>query len=155
MAVKSERGSSMLEFAIGASLFVLFFTGVFQFGYTFYAYSKLENAARAGARYGAMLVYRSSAPTVNSSPTSTFVDEIRNVTVYGDPTGSGGVRYPVVSGLTTSHVNVSVTFANDVPSAVAVSISGLRFNAIFGTWQANNKPKAVFQYIGRYAPPIT
>ena len=64
-----------------------------------------------GARYGAMLVYRSSAPTVNSSPTSAFVDEIRNVTVYGDPTGSGGVRHPVVSGLTTSHVNVTVTFA--------------------------------------------
>jgi Flp pilus assembly protein TadG len=156
MGVKKERGSAILEFAVGASTFVFFFTGVFQFGYTFYAYSKLENATRAGARYAAMSVYRNDTPTVNSSPSSTLVDEVRNVTVYGDPAGSGGgTRDAVVNGLTTSNVNVSVSFANSVPATVSVSISGLRVNGLFGTWQANGKPEATFQFVGRYAPPIT
>jgi hypothetical protein len=155
MELKGRRGSSILEFAVGASAFVLFFSGVFQFGYSFYAYSKLENAVHAAARYGAMTVYRIEGPTVASSPSSTFVDEIRNVTVYGHPAGPGDGRAPLVSGLTTGHVKVDVTFVNDVPANVAVSISGLQLDAIFGTWHANGKPKATFQFVGRYAPPIT
>ena len=154
MELKGRRGSSILEFAIGASAFVLFFTGVFQFGYSFYIYSKLESAVRGGARYGAMSVYKVDVPTVASSPTSTFVDEVRNVTVYGHPAGAGEGRSPLVTGLTTEHVKVSVAFQNDMPSSVVVSISGLRLDAIFGTWNANGKPKATFQYVGRYAPPI-
>ena len=155
MELRGRRGSSILEFAIGASAFMLFFSGVFQFGYSFYAYSKLESAVHGGARYAAMSVYRHDVPTVASSPSSSFVDEVRNVTVYGHPAGAGGGRSPMVSGLTTAHVKVDVTFQNEMPASVAVSISGLQLAAIFGTWNANGKPKATFQYVGRYAPPIT
>ena len=90
MELKGRRGSSILEFAIGASAFVLFFTGVFQFGYSFYVYSKLENAVRGGARYGAMSVYKVDVPTVASSPTSTFVDEVRNVDGLWPSSRGGG-----------------------------------------------------------------
>ena len=48
MELRKERGSSILEFAIGASLLVLLFTGIFQFGYTFYAYSKLRERCSSG-----------------------------------------------------------------------------------------------------------
>lgn len=155
MELKGRRGSSILEFAIAVSVMVLFFTGVFQFGYTFYAYSKLENVTRAGARYGSLSVYRSSSATANSLPSSTFVNEVRNVAVYGHPDGPGDGRTPMVSGLTTDHVSVNVSFADDLPANVSVSISGLRINGLFGEWQANNKPNAIFQFVGRYAPPIT
>ena len=155
MAVKGERGSSIVEFAVGASAFVLLFSGVFQYGYTFYVYSKLENAVHAGARYGAMTVYLSDAPTVNSVPVNTFVNEVRNVTVYGNPAGAVNGAVAAVQGLTPSQVKVDVTFQNDLPSMVSVSISGLNLNAIFGSWSANGKPKATFQFVGRYAPPIT
>jgi Flp pilus assembly protein TadG len=155
MAVKGERGSSIVEFAVGASAFVLLFSGVFQYGYTFYVYSKLENAVHAGARYGAMTVYLSDTPTVNSVPVNTFVNEVRNVTVYGNPAGAVNGAVAAVQGLTPSQVKVDVTFQNDMPSMVSVSISGLNLNAIFGSWSANGKPKATFQFVGRYAPPIT
>src|SRR3954447_6171783 len=155
MALKSQKGSSILEFAIGASLLVMLFTGIFQFGYIFYVYSKLENMARAGARYGALSVYATGGATTNSSPSSTFVAELKNVTVYGHPTGATDGRTAIYHGLTTNQVRVDVIFANNVPSYVSVSISGLRVNGIFGTWVSNGKPKATFQYVGRYAPPIT
>ena len=155
MELRKERGSSILEFAIGASLLVLLFTGIFQFGYTFYAYSKLENAVRAGARFAALSVYPVSGPTTNSSPTSAFVTQVKNVTVFGHPNGAVDGRTPMVSGLTTAHVSVNVAFSNNVPTSVSVGISGLRVNGIFGTWQSNGKPKVLFQYVGRYAPPIT
>ena len=112
MELRKERGSSILEFAIGASLLVLLFTGIFQFGYTFYAYSKLENAVRAGARFAALSVYPVSGPTTNSSPTSAFVTQVKNVTVYGHPNGGVDGRTPMVSGLTTAHVSVNVAFSN-------------------------------------------
>jgi Flp pilus assembly protein TadG len=155
MAVKGERGSSILEFAIGASAFVLLFSGIFQYGYTFYVYSKLENAVHAGARYGAMTVYVHDAPTVSSAPANSFVNEVRNVTVYGNPAGAVNGAVAAVAGLTTNQVKVDVSFQNDMPSMVSVSISGLNLNAIFGSWSANGKPKATFQFVGRYAPPIT
>ena len=154
MELKRERGSSILEFAVGASAFVLLFSGVFQYGYTFYVYSKLENAVHAGARYGSMAVYLHDAPTVSSLPVNNFVNQVRNVTVYGNPAGAVNGAAAAVRGLTTDQVKVDVSFQNDLPARVSVSISDLNLNAIFGSWSANGKPKATFQFIGRYAPPI-
>ena len=51
-----ERGSAMVEFALSATLIVSFFAGVFQFGYSFYAYNALEEAVRGGARYASLLL---------------------------------------------------------------------------------------------------
>ena len=148
---ESRRGSAAVEFALGSSMFVALFAGTFGFGQMFYTYNKLESAVRNGARYGALLVYRSNAATTDSAPTSDFVTAVRNVTVYGNPTPPPG-SVAVVPGLRTTNVGVSVTFANSQPDAVRVHITGFQINALFRNWTANRKPIASFAFMGRFAP---
>jgi Flp pilus assembly protein TadG len=153
MAMKNSRrrGNAVIEFAIGSSLFVVLFSGTFQFGYSFYIYENLCSAARAGARYGTISVYQPAGPTVDSSPASSFVTQVQNMAVYGNPAGTGS---PVVAGLRPEHVDVDVEFANNMPSTVTVSIQGFEVKALYGTWRADDKPSATFKYMGRYEPPM-
>ena len=52
--MKNGRGgSALIEFAGSLLLLGTVFAGVFQIGYTFFAYNTLVNAVRAGARYAA------------------------------------------------------------------------------------------------------
>src|SRR5262245_5957235 len=100
---KAQTGSAVLEFALGSSICIALFTGTFSFGYAFYGYNKLETAVRNGARYGALLVYSSNAPTVDSAPSSAFATAVQNVTVYGNPSPGEGAA-AVVPGLTPANV---------------------------------------------------
>ena len=54
MNKKSTKGQSLVEFALILPLFMLIVLGIFDFGRAIYAYSALHNAAREGARYGAV-----------------------------------------------------------------------------------------------------
>src|SRR5690349_6615797 len=112
-----QKGNAMMEFALGATILFATFAGTFQFGYTFYQYNLLEHAVNQGARYASMKPYDSTTAT----PTDAFKTAVRNVVVYGDPTGTN--TSAVVRNLTTANVNVSATFTNGIPSAVTVSIS--------------------------------
>jgi Flp pilus assembly protein TadG len=49
-----QRGQALVEFALGALLLFLIVFGVVDFGRVIYAYSAVSNAAREGARYGAV-----------------------------------------------------------------------------------------------------
>lgn len=46
-----ERGSSMVEFAIAATVLLLLLFGIVQFGRALYMYHTVSNAARIGARW--------------------------------------------------------------------------------------------------------
>lgn len=151
MRNRGRRGNAVIEFAVGSSFLILLFSGAFQFGYTFYVYENVLSAVRGGARYGSVSVYRLSVPTVDSAPASAFTTQVRNVTVYGNPEGTG---LPVAPGLLSEHVDVDVEFANNMPSRVSVSIRDYEVNALFGRWRAQNKPFSTFLYTGRYAPPL-
>jgi Flp pilus assembly protein TadG len=135
----------MVEFAVSAPLFLLIFTTCFQFGYYFYIYNRLEGAVRAGARYASIRAYNST----DSTPAGDFATAVNNVVVYASP--AGGTQ-PVVTGLASGNVNLSVTMNNNVPSQMKVSITGYQINAVFGTWTLSGKPVAVFRYEGRLAP---
>ena len=147
------RGSTIIEFALSASLLVALFGGVIEFGYTFYVYENLVSAVRAGARYGALSVYDPSGPTLASAPSSPLTTAVTNVTVYGNPAGAASGRRPVVTGLRPEHVCVDVSFWNGVPHLVTVSIRDFSVPRAFGSWTANKKPLATFLYMGRYDPP--
>ena len=54
MKKRSSRGQSLVEFALILPLFMLIVLGIFDLGRVIYAYSALHNAAREGARYGAV-----------------------------------------------------------------------------------------------------
>ena len=52
--IKSENGQTMTEFAIVLPIFVALLFGIIQFGIAFNNYVTLTDAARAGAREGAV-----------------------------------------------------------------------------------------------------
>lgn len=144
-ALRCRRGNVMIEFAIGASVMASIFAGTFQFGYTFYQYNLLKNAVSEGARYASLRTYDSST----STPSDTFKQAVQNMVVYGDPAGGSS---PVAPNLTTSNINLNVTFTNGVPTATTVSITGYTIGAVFGSTTLTDKPSVTYAYQGIYAP---
>ena len=143
--LRNRRGSAMLEFAIGSGMLVAAFTGTFQFGYTFLQYNNLQNAVARGARYASLVPYDSATTT----PSTAFSNAVKNVVVYGSPVAGSTAVLP---GLTTSNVNLTVTFSNGIPSVMTVSISGYAINSIFAANTLTNKPKVAFTYQGIWSP---
>jgi hypothetical protein len=74
---------------------------------------------------------------------------VKNMVVYGSTTAGTAV----LTGLTTSNVNLTVTFANNVPSAMTVNITGYTINSIFSTTTLSSKPKVTYAYQGVWSPP--
>lgn len=139
----------MIEFTLSMMLLIPLFLGGWAFGYTFFQYAQLENAVRAGARYASTLNYDSSTSTASS----TFLTAVRNVTVYGDPNANPASATPVVSGLTTNNVDLTVAFVNGAPATMTVSISNFQVLSYPGKTSLNNKPSVSFPYVGYWSPP--
>src|SRR5215212_9286337 len=86
----NERGATLLEFAIGASVFCVAMFAVVEYGRVMWTHNALSDAARRGARYA-----------VNHAAGD--VAAVKNVVVYGDP--AGGAQ-PLVNNLTVANVQV-------------------------------------------------
>jgi Flp pilus assembly protein TadG len=140
---KAERGNSIIEFVLSFSLLFAVFTGVFQFGYSFYLYNKLQTAMRSAACFASRRTYDSST----STPTDSYIAAVRNMAVYGNP--DGGTQ-PVISGLTPSKVSVNITWQSNLPAAVTVRMNNYTINGMFMSFTLS-KPVATFPYVGRYA----
>ena len=135
---RGERGSTMIEFAFSSVLLIGLFSGVFQFGYTFYAYNTLVNAVRDGARYASLRPYDSTA-------SGDFQTAVQNRVVYGSPNPPLAAA-PILKGLTASNVAIVVTPG---PSAsVTVSITNFQINAVFSNVALNGRPRATYPYTG-------
>jgi len=141
---RRQGGNALIEFALAFGFLFPILTGTFQFGYAFFIYNELQNAVRNGARHAAFKTYDSGSAT----PSSAFLNSVRNTVVYGDPDGG---TVPVVPSLTTSNVNLTVTLAGGVPDMMTVSIQNYSLNAFFKTFTIN-RPSASFSYVGVYAP---
>ena len=139
----------MVEFTLSMMLLMPLFLGGWAFGFTFFQYAQLENAVRAGARYASTVNYDSST----STPSSAFLTAVQNVTVYGDPNANPATATPVVSGLTTGNVNLTVGFVNGAPASMTVSISNFQVLSYPGKATLNNKPFVSFPYVGYWSPP--
>jgi Flp pilus assembly protein TadG len=112
---KNERGSTLVEFAIGATVFLTAMFAVLEFGRALWVHNALSDAARRGARY-AVLNPQSSEQAV------------KNVVVYGDP--AGGTK-PLVENLTTAN-NIKVSYSSFTLAGgtASVSITGYQFKLI-------------------------
>lgn len=53
-ALRSEQGAAAVEFALVASLLFMLVFGIIDFGWGFHAWNNISNAAREGARLGAV-----------------------------------------------------------------------------------------------------
>jgi hypothetical protein len=85
-----ERGASLVEFSIAATVFLMVMFAVVEFGRALWTHNALADAARKGARY-AVLNEQSK------------IDEVKRVVVYGNPEGDG---QPILENLTTDNVDV-------------------------------------------------
>jgi Flp pilus assembly protein TadG len=140
-----QGGNSIVEFALGAGLLMATFTGIFEFGFSFYIYDNLQTAVNNGAKYAALRAYE---PTTNT-PEACFLTAVRDMVAYGDPTGTN--TKPVAPGLAPDNVFLNVTFTNRVPSQMTVGISSYTINSGIAKTTLTNKPQATYPYLGRYA----
>jgi Flp pilus assembly protein TadG len=142
---RNRRGMAIVEFALGSGVLLATFSGTFGVGYSLIQYNELETAVAQGARYASMVPYDSAT----STPSAAFQSAVQNMVLYGSPVAGSS---PVLSGLSAGNVNLTVTFANGVPSSMQVSISGYTINALFGTYTLTGKPQVTYPYQGVWAP---
>ncbi len=145
-----RAGSAMVEFALGSTILVTVFASAFQYGYIFYQYNALENAVINGAHYASQYRYTS----LTSTPSGTFTTNVKNMVVYGDPTGTNTT--PIVKNLATTNVNLTVGMlgsgTNLVPSSMTVFITGFTIDGLFGSFTCTNKPAVTYAYQGIFSP---
>ena len=110
----NERGATLVEFAIGVTVFLTVMFAALEFGRALYVHNALADAARRGARYATM-------------HSSTAVDEVKNVVVYGDPAGGG---QPLVPNLSTANVTVNYSSFALNKGTVSVGITNYQFQFV-------------------------
>src|SRR5690348_12244078 len=111
---KNERGSTLVEFSIGVTVFLTAMFAVMEFGRALWTHNALTDAARRGARYATM---HSNADA----------GSVKNVVVYGDPAGGG---QPMLPNLSTANVNVTYNNFGLNDGTVSVSITGYQFQFV-------------------------
>jgi hypothetical protein len=139
----NQAGSALIEFAGSLILLAVMFAGIFEIGYSLYAYGKLVTAVRSGARYLA-LQPRGAGAALSVAPS--VADAARNLVVYGDPAPPDRTR-PIVPGLTTEHVEL----INNA-SASTVSVRGFQIDALFMKVHLDGRPTVTFPVIAESAP---
>ncbi|HKR58777.1 MAG TPA: TadE family protein [Pyrinomonadaceae bacterium] len=117
-----EAGSTLVEFAIGASVFLLVMFAIIEFGRALWVHNALADAARRAARYAV------NQPASNPAGTATTgtnvgpsIAAIRNVGVYGNPAGSGAV---MVNNLTPTNLDVEYSNFGVGQGSVSVTVTG-------------------------------
>lgn len=150
-----ERGSTILEFALGWTVLWLLFSGVFTFGYAFYVYNILQTAVSNAAALATRMPY-------DSSNISNFATQVSKAAIYSDINGTT----PVLNGLnwsactqssnvwTCGNAKVTIGYvtgsdgSTQVPTDVTVAISGYTANVVFRSFSFNGKPRATTAYLG-------
>ncbi|HEX8000220.1 MAG TPA: TadE family protein [Pyrinomonadaceae bacterium] len=108
---KNERGSTLVEFAIGATVFFTAMFAVIEFGRALWTHNALADAARRGARYA-----------VNHSTSDSI--GVKNMVVYGNQAGTGT---PLVDNLKAENVQVLYSDFSLGKGTVSVSIVNYKF----------------------------
>jgi Flp pilus assembly protein TadG len=150
---RDERGVQLVELAIVLPVLVLFLAAVAEFGRYFYEYTTLAKGSRVAVRYLA------------TARTNGLDDPAaKNLVVYGNFAGTGS---PIVSGLTTSNVEISrrnsagVLVVGGIPNTVTIKITNFKHSAIFDLGALMNssmslnvdiKPSVTMRYLLTQTP---
>jgi Flp pilus assembly protein TadG len=124
--VHHEKGQALVEMAFALLIFMFIIFGITEFSRALYTYNTIINTTRAAARWAVV--------NVTGSADATNIAKVKNMVVYGDPNTSSG--NPLLAGLTTSLVNVSIQTIDADSSGVAMSqkisvtVSGYQFRFI-------------------------
>lgn len=109
-----ERGATLVEFAIGATVFLTVMFAVVEFGRALWVHNALADAARRGARFAVLNTAASS-------------DGVKNIVVYGD--AAGGAT-PLVNNLSTANVVVTYSSFGLSGGTATVSITNYQFQFV-------------------------
>jgi hypothetical protein len=129
----------LIEFAAALILLSGMFTGIFQVGYTFFTYTTLVNAVRAGARYASLQAGNSNVADPE------FSKSVVNMVVYGEPRPAAHAK-PVVRGLVPGNVELFLG-----PTSATVNVRGFAIDAIFTKVALAGRPTVTFPFTGRGA----
>jgi len=144
-----ERGIQLVEVSIVIPLFLMLFAATAEFGRYYYEYTTLAKATRGGARY------------LSATFKGTGDSAAANIVVYGNTGGSGT---PILSGLSTSQVNISYSGGSAaIPETVTVSIQGYTHQPVFNlgalakitglNMAVDVKPSVTMRYLITQPPP--
>ena len=109
-----ERGTTLVEFAIAATVFLTAMFGVIEFGRALWVHNALTDAARRGARYAVLHTASDEA-------------KVKNVVVYGNE--NGGAK-PLIPNLSTTNVNVNYSQFKLNNGTATVSITNYKFQFV-------------------------
>ncbi|HYP52772.1 MAG TPA: TadE family protein [Pyrinomonadaceae bacterium] len=116
---RRERGAALLEFTIGAVVFMTAVFAVLEFGRLLWTHNALTDAARRGARYA-----------VNHGKSGAEIADAQKVAVYGTATPAADAR-PLVNDLKTTHVKVTHSGSYNVgEGTVTVVVENYEFNFV-------------------------
>ncbi len=93
LRVRSERGQSMVEFAVVLPVLALLLFGILQFGITFHHYLTLTDAVRQGARIAAVSRHESDPVKVTRDKvraSAVNLDQSKLVITVSSPTWKHG-----------------------------------------------------------------
>ena len=138
MRQRKQRGNSLIEFAGSLVLLAVMFTGIFEIGYSLYAYGTLVTAVRAGARFAAMQPRRSTGDSGALTITPATAKAVRNLVIYGDPAPAVNAK-PLVAGLSPDQVELM----NSADSST-VSLRGFELDALFMKLRLDGRPTLTF-----------
>ncbi len=100
-----QRGSALIEAALTLTIALMTLIVIMEVGVTMVIYQGAAERARHGARYAAV------------NPTET--EKIKNVILYGTPTGSGSGLF----GITSEDITVSVSDLDNETSGALIEVS--------------------------------
>lgn len=110
---KRERGATLLEFSIAATVFLTVLFAIVEFGRALWVHNALSDAARRGARYAVL-------------HKSTDLEDVKKIVVYGDVTSTD----PLLDNLTTDNVTVTYNNFNLDGGTATVSIQNYQFQMV-------------------------
>lgn len=116
---KNERGGSLIEFTVVATVFFLMLVGIVAAGNLYYTHNALVEATRRGARYAVL------------NPTGSTT-AVQNVVMYGTPTPPTGAT-PLVYNLQSGNVTVTYSGLNVASGTVTVTITGYTYPFVLPT----------------------
>jgi Flp pilus assembly protein TadG len=110
----NERGSTLVEFSIGVTVFAVAMFAVLEFGRALWAHNALSDAARRGARYAVLHSANDTAA-------------VKNIVVYGNAAGTGN---PMLNNLSTANVDVVYNNFGLNDGTVTVKITNYQFQFV-------------------------
>jgi Flp pilus assembly protein TadG len=136
---RGRSGSSLVEFALGIGLLWMLFAGIYQFGYSFYIYNRLQLSVSNAAMYASMTTYDASKPDL-------FITTIKNLVVYG--TVTAGTK-PIIPGLTAGNVEIVTNPIANLPTVVTIRVRNYQISSIFARYMLAEKPRVTTLFIGQ------